>query len=65
VLKAGTFRPDSDIDIGVEGANVALCFDIWRDLEQAIPEWPLDVRSLDPADAFSERVRAKGELIYE
>jgi predicted nucleotidyltransferase len=65
VLKPGAFDADSDIDIGVEGADTALCFDIWRELEQAIPEWTLDVRSLDSEDTFAERVRRKGELIYE
>lgn len=65
ILKPGRFRPASDIDIGIEGANTALCLDIWRDLERAIPNLSLDVRSLDPQDLFSERVWQKGELIYE
>lgn len=65
VTRAGAFGPDSDVDIGLEGANMALCFDIWRDLERAVPEWRLDVRSLDPEDLFAERVRQKGEPVYE
>ena len=65
VTRPGAFGPDSDVDIGVEGADMALCFDIWRDSEKAAPEWELDVRSLDEDDPFAERVRQKGDLIYE
>lgn len=65
VIKPGAFRRDSDVDIGVVGANMALCLDIWRDLEQAAPEWMLDVRSLDAQNRLTKRIRQKGELIYE
>lgn len=65
VVKLGAFGPNSDVDIGIEGADMALCFDIWRELEWTVPEWRLDVRSLDLEDAFTERVRLKGELVYE
>lgn len=65
VTKPGAFRSDSDIDIGVEGVDVAVCFGIWRDLERIVKEWLLDVRSLDPDNPFSLRVRQQGELIYE
>jgi predicted nucleotidyltransferase len=65
VTRPGAFGPDSDVDIGLEGANMALCLDIWRDLERAVPAWRLDVRSLDPEDLFTERVRQKGEMVYE
>ena len=65
VTRPGAFGPDSDVDIGVEGASMALCLDIWRDLEKAVPEWQLDVRSLRKGDPFSERVCQKGELVYE
>ncbi len=64
VTRPGAFKPGSDIDVGIEGANMALCFDIWRDVEKAIPEWPLDVRPLDGDDLFAERIRRKGELVY-
>ncbi|MBN1992335.1 MAG: nucleotidyltransferase domain-containing protein, partial [Anaerolineae bacterium] len=65
VTRPGAFRPDSDVDIGLEGANMALCFDVWRELERAAPAWRLDVRSLEPEDLFTERVRQKGEVVYE
>ncbi len=65
ILKPGGFRPNSDIDVAVEGADMALCFDIWRDLEQAAPEWQFDVRPLSENDPFSERIRQKGNLVYE
>jgi predicted nucleotidyltransferase len=65
ILKSGGFGPNSDIDIAVEGANTALCFDIWRDLEQSAPEWQFDVRPLAEKDLFSERIRRKGNIVYE
>ncbi len=65
VITSGVFSENSDVDVGIEGVDMALCFDIWRDLERAAPEWTFDVRSLDPDDPFSERVRQKGELVYE
>jgi predicted nucleotidyltransferase len=65
VITPGAFRDSSDIDVGVEGADMALCFDIWRDLEQAAQPWPFDVRPLEAEDPFSERVRQRGELIYD
>lgn len=65
VTRLGAFKAGSDVDIGVEGATMARCFDIWRDLEEIVPEWPLDVRALEAQDPFSERVRQKGELVYE
>lgn len=64
VTRPGAFRPGSDIDVGIEGANMALCFDIWRDLEKNIPKWLLDVRPLNDDDLFAERIRQKGELVY-
>ena len=65
IIRPGAFRLDSDIDLGVEGADMALCFQLWRDLEQAVTEWMLDVRSLEDDDPFSQRVRLKGEVVYE
>jgi predicted nucleotidyltransferase len=65
VTRPGAFEAGSDIDIGVEGADMALCLDIWRDLERVVTEWLLDVRSLDRDDLFVERVRQKGEVVYD
>jgi hypothetical protein len=44
---------------------MALCFDIWRDLEQIVTDWNLDVRALKPEELFTQRIRQKGELVYE
>lgn len=62
------FRADSDIDLGVEdgtSVNMATCFNIWRDMERAVPGRAFDVRLLEKDDLFSVRVREKGDLIYE
>jgi len=64
VTRPGAFRPDSDIDVGVEGLDTEAWFDLWRDLERAAPGWTLDVRLLKPDDHFSERVRQRGMVIY-
>lgn len=65
VLRPGVFRPDSDIDVGVEGDDGHGLFDFWRELEAAAPGWAFDVRPLDPEDPFSQRVQERGRLIYE
>ena len=65
VIRPGAFRPDSDIDVAVDGLDMGACFDLWRDLERAMPGWTLDVRALSDADSFSERVRQRGILVYE
>jgi hypothetical protein len=65
ILEPGWFRKDSDINVGIVGADMALCFDIWRDLERQASVWAFDVRPLELDDPFSERIREKGELIYE
>jgi predicted nucleotidyltransferase len=64
VTRPGAFRPDSDVDVGVEGLDAAAWFDLWRDLEQAATGWTLDVRPLKPGDHFCERVRQRGTMIY-
>jgi len=65
VTRPGAFRPDSDVDVAVEGLDAGVCFDLWRDLEQAASGWRLDVRPLKPGDPFSDRVRRRGVMIYE
>lgn len=65
VTRPGAFRPDSDVDVAVEGLDAGVCFDLWRDLEQAASGWRLDVRPLEPGDPFSDRVRRRGVTIYE
>jgi len=65
VLRSGAFRLDSDIDIAVEGIKAPDYFALWHDLEEAMPEWTVDLRDLVPGSEFSLRVRAKGHLIYE
>jgi len=65
VTRPGAFRLDSDVDVAVEGIGVAEYFDLWRDLEQAAPEWTIDLRDVTRPSLFAERVRATGQLIYE
>lgn len=65
VVRPAAFRPDSDVDVAVEGIGVAEYFDLWRDLERAAPEWTIDLRDITQPSPFAERVRAMGLLIYE
>jgi predicted nucleotidyltransferase len=65
VLRAGGFRPDSDVDIAVEGANASDYFSLWRDLEEAMPGWTVDLRDFVPGSHFASRVQARGYLVYE
>jgi predicted nucleotidyltransferase len=66
VLSPGQFRPDSDIDVGVEGElSAADFFGLWRAIEEDAPGWEIDLVELDRArPQFAERVRSAGELIY-
>ncbi len=65
VVRPGAFRPDSDVDIAVEGIEAADYFALWRDLEEAMPDWPVDLRDIIPGTHFAERVQMEGHLIYE
>jgi len=65
VVRPGAFRADSDVDIAVEGVGPAEYFALWRDLEEAMPNWTVDLRDLVPGTPFARRVQARGQLIYE
>ena len=66
VLRPGGMRSVSDVDLAVEGDLAAEdYFALWRELERAAGEWPLDVVDLDRHARFAARVRAAGELVYE
>ena len=65
VLRQGAFRPRSDIDIAVKGIDAAGFFALWRDLEEAIPDWAVDLRDLVPGSHFARRVQDGGRLIYD
>ncbi len=66
VLTPGQFRPDSDIDVGVEGdLGVEGFFGLWRAIEDETPGWQVDLVELDRARIpFADRVRLEGELVY-
>ncbi|MGH2521761.1 MAG: nucleotidyltransferase domain-containing protein [Anaerolineales bacterium] len=65
VIRDNAFRADSDVDVAVEGLGVADYFPIWRAIEEAAPDWLIDVRDITQSSAFADRVRATGKLIYE
>lgn len=65
VIRPNAFRPDSDVDVAVEGLGVADYFSIWRAIEEAAPGWTIDVRDITQPSEFAERVRATGKTVYE
>ncbi len=65
VVRPGAFRLDSDVDIAVEGIEAADYFALWRDLEEAMLDWPVDLREFVPGTHFADRVQMEGKLIYE
>jgi predicted nucleotidyltransferase len=65
VLRPGAFRIESDVDIAVEGVDAADFFSLWRDLEEAMPDWAVDLRDLVPGSHFARRVQDGGRLIYD
>jgi len=65
VIRENAFRADSDVDLGIEGLGVEDYFAIWRAIEEAAPDWVIDVRDITQPSLFADRVRAAGKLIYE
>ena len=65
VTRDNAFRPDSDVDVAIEGLGTADYFSIWRAIEEAAPDWTIDVRDITQPSAFADRVRSTGKLIYE
>ena len=64
ILRPGAFRSDSDVDIAIEGGSAEDYFALWRDLEEALPNWLIDLRDLPPDTRFTQQVYQKGEKIY-
>jgi predicted nucleotidyltransferase len=65
LVKPGAFRPDSDVDLAVEGGNAEVYFALWRDLDHAFADWFIDLRDISTPSSFAEQVRRTGLLIYE
>lgn len=63
--RPGNFYPNSDIDIALEGTTATEYFAVWRNLEQALPDWTVDVREINDASSFADLIRRTGVLIYE
>jgi predicted nucleotidyltransferase len=59
------FHTHSDIDIAVEGLEPQHYFDVWRDLERALPHWVIDLRDISSRSSFADLVRKTGVIIYE
>lgn len=64
VLRSGRFQINSDIDVAIEGGAAEDYFAFWRDLQEALPDWLIDLRDLPPDTLFTQRVYETGEKIY-
>ncbi|RME49494.1 MAG: nucleotidyltransferase domain-containing protein [Caldilineae bacterium] len=64
VTQPGAFHDASDVDIAVEGVATEAYFPLWRALEEALPEWRIDLRDISSPFPFADRVRRTGVLIY-
>ena len=65
VIHPGTFHTSSDIDIAVEGMTVQEYFALWRALEQALPEWRIDLCDITAPSPFVACIHRTGVLLYE
>lgn len=65
VTRPRAFHEKSDVDIAVEGTTAEAYFAFWRELEQALPDWVIDLREITTPSSLAERVRLTGILIYE
>jgi predicted nucleotidyltransferase len=62
ILQPGRFRPDSDVDVAIEGDDVKVETPFWRALEEAL-ERDVDLRPrIGPV---ARAVEEGGELCYE
>ncbi|MCZ7670228.1 MAG: nucleotidyltransferase domain-containing protein [Chloroflexi bacterium] len=60
IICPGQFHQKSDVDIGVVGTTAEDYFELWRQLEAALPEWLIDLRELSSASFFADRVKERG-----
>ena len=57
-------RPESDIDLYVEDLESDKYWEMWRDLEE-LANQPVDLYYQHDDSVFVEKVKKRGELIYE
>ncbi len=46
ILRPGAFQTNSDIDIAIEGGSAEDYFALWRELEEVLPDWFIDLREV-------------------
>jgi uncharacterized protein len=64
ILRPGAFHKWSDIDVAVAGITPEAYFGFWKALEEALPNWLIDLRDIDTPSLFSDRVKQNGVLLY-
>jgi len=65
IIKAGAFHAASDIDVAVKGTNAEEYFALWHELNEAAPDWEIDLREINLPSHFADTVQQRGELVYE
>lgn len=66
LLRAGAFRPYSDIDIAIEGITDAEVFFALLGEAEKMTGFPLDIIQIEKVvPEYADDIRTKGELVYE
>jgi predicted nucleotidyltransferase len=65
LTRPGGYDRQSDVDIAVEGASAEEYFELWRALEDVLPDLTVDLRDLTPDSYFGRQVCKGGVLLYE
>jgi len=65
LLRPGSFRANSDIDIAVVGLEPPCYSSLWHELEVALPDWFIDLRELPADSPFTTLVKLTGRKIYD
>jgi predicted nucleotidyltransferase len=65
VIREGMFHLESDVDVAVEGTNAEQYFALWRELNDAVSGFLIDLRDINQPSNFADTVRQRGELVFE
>lgn len=65
ITEPGMFHERSDIDVAVAGTTAEDYFAFGRALDEALPQFLVDVREINAPSFFADQVRATGVLLYE
>ncbi|MEZ4714136.1 MAG: nucleotidyltransferase domain-containing protein [Caldilineaceae bacterium] len=65
IIRPREFHAESDVDIGIEGANAEEYFGAWAAFEELLPQVVIDIRDVDALTSFGQAIMRTGIMIYE